>query len=1098
MGKRIVRLSVGGILSTITSSAFVALTSELRSFFLAILIIAGSQMATAQTSGTILGRVSDSSGASISNANVTVENLGTNEIRKTQTNAEGTYLVPSLPPGQYKVTAQSQGFKVTSQSGIQLQVAQNARVDAQLEVGSTGEVVNVQGTALQVDTQSSALGETVDSRRLQEIPLNGRNALQLAELLPGIGNVQVSTAVTFARNNGSALNVSGSSGSDNNIMLDGTTLAAAMTNLGVNLPNPDSIEEFKVLTNTFSPEYGRAGGGEVLAVTKSGTNALHGSFWEFLRNDGLNARNYFAFGVPKPYLRQNQFGASVGGPVVLPKYDGRKRTFLFFSYQGLRISQNSLYTSFPATTAERQGDFSASPNPVIDPLTGLPFPGNIIPTDRLDPLSLGILKAYVPLPNQPDGSRKALLISPTDGNQFVAKIDHLFTQSEKLSFRYYRNRDAIGGQAGLDAPALAGLGVNNFKSFDGSLNSILTPNLVNDFRMSFSRQDGTDASSSANKNPKDLGGNFNTSVPSIPMTPQVSVGARMNISPQIQLDEPDTFLQFDDKLSWIKGKHHITTGLGILRVRHRDDAALFSSGLWIFAPIFTGNDMADFMIGRPLLDLQLSHIVDDSSHREYSFFFGDDFKATKRLTLNLGLRYEVHPPWVERNGNSSVVRFGQQSTKFPSAPLGLLVPGDKGVPPGLYPTDWNDIAPRVGFAWDPTGSGRTAIRGAYGIFFLPAIQNTVANTVNNQPWVLQLTIFAPHSFSDPWAGTTDPFPYDPTHPTFLAPLTTIFPSENLRDSYTQQYNLNVQHQFGSDVVLQVAYVGKVSRKLITGHDLNQAVWAPGASVANVQQRRPYLPAFFGAITTLGSNGSANYNSLQVNAEKRFSHGFTLQGAYTFSKSLANFGLGATEGESAQDQTNFGKGGGEYGYTDFDQRHILTINGIWDLPSFRGKNGIVDAVFGGWKLAGVARVSSGLPFNLSASVPSATGGTTRPNVIGDPILDSGRPRKQVINEYFNTSAFVDPVSTPSDLNGFGDFRRNGLIGPGFASTDMSVSKYFSLPRERLGHIGFRVDFFNLFNRVNLAAPGGTVGSPTFGKIFGAGEPRIVQLGLKWDY
>ena len=372
--------------------------------------------------------------------------------------------------------------------------------------------------------------------------------------------------------------------------------------------------------------------------------------------------------------------------------------------------------------------------------------------------------------------------------------------------------------------------------------------------------------------------------------------------------------------------------------------------------------------------------------------------------------------------------------------------------------------------------------------------------MNNQPWVLQLAV-TPPSFSDPWnvaGGGTDPFPYDPSHPTFTPPLSTIFPSPNLRDSYSQQYNLNIQHQFGSDIVVQVAYVGKGSRKLIVAHDRNQAVWAPGASAANVQQRRPYLPNEFGGITTLDSVASANYNSLQVNAEKRFSHGFTLQAAYTFSKALGSFGLGATEGETSQDQTNFGNGGGEYGYTDFDQRHILSINGVWKLPFFDGRNSVVDRVLGGWKLAGIVRVASGLPFNLSASVPSATGGVTRPDVIADPNLDSSRARPQIINEYFNTAAFVNPASTPANLNGFGDFRRNGLIGPASSSTDMSLSKDFSLPKKKLGSIGFRGDFFNLFNQVNLGTPGTVLGSPGFGKIFGAGPARIVQLGLRWDF
>jgi hypothetical protein len=366
------------------SCARITLWSSAASLMLAIAVATLPGTLLGQTTGTILGQVSDSSGATVSTAKVQVQNVGTGLTREAETNEAGSYLVLSLPTGTYKITVTAPGFKSYSQSNITLQVGQNARVDVPLTLGAVSESVDISAAALAVDTQSTTIGATIDNRRLVNIPMNGRNVLSLAQLLPGVGTGNIPTTVTFSRS-GPTLSVSGSRTNQNNIMLDGTTMIGAMGNVAQNLPSPDALQEFRLLTNTFSAEYGRAAGGVFLAVTKSGTNEVHGSLWEFLRNDALNARNFFAAG--KPFLRQNQFGGSVGGPVVLPGYNGKNRTFLFGSYQGLRIRQQSLITTFPPSASELAGDFSGSTAVVRDPVTGQPFPGNRIPTSRFDPLA---------------------------------------------------------------------------------------------------------------------------------------------------------------------------------------------------------------------------------------------------------------------------------------------------------------------------------------------------------------------------------------------------------------------------------------------------------------------------------------------------------------------------------------------------------------------------------------------------------------------------------------------------------------------------------------------------------------------------------------
>ncbi|MCI0621622.1 MAG: Plug and carboxypeptidase regulatory-like domain-containing protein, partial [Acidobacteria bacterium] len=376
----------------------------------------------AQTTGTIYGQVKDASDAVVAGATVKGRNLGTTLVRSAVTNAEGSYLIPSLPPGNYEVTMELPGFKTFVQSGITLRVGENAQVNAALQVGEVTEKINVESENLKVDTHSTTLGTTVDNRRLNKIPLNGRNIYSLALLVPGIGVAANIAAAKPDGRNGVTLSVSGNRDESNNILLDGTGMLDAMSNYGVNLPNPDALQEFRVLTSTFSAEYGRAAAGVFIAVTKSGTNEIHGSLYEFLRNDNLNASNFFTPGrVPK--LAQNQFGGTVGGPLI------KNKTFLFGSYQGIRISQENITSYFPPTAAERRGDFSASGKTIRDPDTGLPFPGNIIPQARFDPLTLKVMNEFIELPNLPDGRYQELFSTPTNGNEFTIKGDHQLTSA---------------------------------------------------------------------------------------------------------------------------------------------------------------------------------------------------------------------------------------------------------------------------------------------------------------------------------------------------------------------------------------------------------------------------------------------------------------------------------------------------------------------------------------------------------------------------------------------------------------------------------------------------------------------------------------------
>ena len=1040
----------------------------------------------AQTTGSVLGQVSDPSGAAVGAAPVKAENLETGFVRQTSTNEEGSYLIPSLPLGSYRLTIEAPGFKTFTQSGITLGVNQNARVDVQLELGAVSETVRVEAEALAADTQSSAVGETIDRARVRSLPLNGRNVLALAQLLPGVGTAENINIVNSNARTGPVVTVSGSRQGGNNIQLDGTSMVQLMYSRGVNLPNPDAIREFKVLTNTYSAEYGRAYGGVFLGVTQSGTNEIHGSLFEYLRNDNLNARNFFS--ERKPKLTQNQFGGSLGGPLV------KNRLFLFGSYQGVRIREEGGQTTFfPPTEAELRGDFSASPEPIVDPDTGAPFPNNVIPAERLDPAGISFAEFYIPPANRADGRHVFFRPIPSDANQYIIKADYHLTSDDRLDVRYYWNQDESGGFAGGDAFRLAGTTKSSYTTPTINHTHIFGPGLLNEFHASFFRIDNQWASpEELNRPPSEFGIAVNPDGPNQSMAPRMNVQGRFNAAPVLGFEEPEQTWEWSDKMSWIKGNHSLKFGFEFRNLQHVTRAQ-FVSGSFVSDGTFTGDAMADFVLGRPISFTQLSVIEDISESEQYHAFVQDDLKITPRLTLNLGLRYEVSTPWAQVQGRSGVFRVGQQSQRYPDAPTGLVFAGDAGVPPGLIPTDKNNVLPRLGFAYDLTGSGRTVIRGAYGVFSTPQAAIASAFTNETPPFTLTLEIPAPPSISNPYQGVANPFPYsfvqNPFFPDF--PLTVSSFDPNFRDGYIQQYNLNVQRQWG-DWLLQGGYVGSVGRKLSGLLNTNTARngTAPDASPANIQERRPF-PSFADIVDSQ-SIATSSYNAFQFSAKKRLAQRYTFQAAYTFSKSIDNrSGTTADDEGMAQDPLCFHAC--ETGLSEFHQKHILALNGIWDLPALTGR-GVFTHLFGGWQLSGQFRAGTGLPFTVVSGRDIALSGTggQRPDVAGDGVIEGDRPTAERVDRFFNTAAFVLPAR-----GRFGNSGRFSMVGPGFAQMDLSVNKRFVIS-ESLGRVEFRAEFFNLLNGTNFNNPVSNLSSPAFGELTSAQDAREIQLALRYDF
>lgn len=560
------------------------------------------------------------------------------------------------------------------------------------------------------------------------------------------------------------------------------------------------------------------------------------------------------------------------------------------------------------------------------------------------------------------------------------------------------------------------------------------------------------------------------------------------------IDEPSYFRQIDDNVSWTHGKHNIQGGI-MMNYQKNGDLAYPATG-FTFSGLYTNNSAADFLIGRPQNYSVTTTIVDNGTSTIVQPFIQDNYKVTPRLTVDLGLRYGYQTPWTQKHGNVSTYKPGAQSTVYPTAPPGLVVPGDKDVAPGLY-NGWKwGFEPRLGFAWDLTGTGATSVRGAWGLFHTAINEEVEAIETNNEPFLVSFSTTPPNT-ENPWAGQTDPLPYDPTHPSFgpFPGITQSYVDPNYRPADIQQFNLDVQHRFWENLFTEVAYVGTVSHHLYDSRDLNAAVYRPGATEDNAQSRRPIHPDYYGSMPGLFSDTNANYHALQINIQKRFTNRYSLQGSYTWGKSIDNRSQSLL-GSGAQDPNNWGRA--ERGLSDFNVGQIVAINGLWDLPDLRGK-GFLTAVAGGWRLSGIFRYNGGTPQSVYSGRDNALIGYSRPNsgmeranMVGNPSLGFSRPRRQLAAQYFNSAAFAQPAPGT-----FGSVGRNTIVGPGALQNDISVMKKFPLPGE-FGAFQFRADMFNLMNWTNLGQPNTTMTSPGFGQITSAGDPRIVQFALRYDF
>ena len=1065
-----------------------------------IAIVLTSLPAWAQATGQIIGVVTDPSGALLPGVTVEATSNATGATRSAVTGIDGLYTIPLLPPATYTVKATLQGFRTAQRDDVRVVVTETARVAFQLEVGQLSETVTVTAEATLVETSNATHGIVIDEQKVVDLPLNGRNFTQLGTLIPGVvappgglgGQSGDATPGGFGNATG-GFNVNGMRNQSNNFLMDGATNNDTFNTGFVLRPPPDAIQEFKILTHAFAAEYGRNAGSVVNVVTKSGSNTLSGAVWEFNRDDALNARNYFAPATQaKPELKQNQFGGAFGGPLL------RNRLFGFGFYEGYRNDSGTTTNVVVFSDAQRRGDLSGGPV-ARDPLTGLPFPGNIIPSNRISPAAAKLLNDFVPLPNS-SGNR--YIVSPTISDrrdQFGGRLDFQMGSRQSMLVRYMRSatdRATPKIIAPVDQRALATLQ-------DGlvSHNFVISSRVINQARFSVNRITANPAVTSG-LNPRDYGINFaNTNpiaagLPSIAVTGYFGGGnAALGDAQQPFVDRVNHVWQFADDLTWIAGRHSMKFGADVRREAMRIAFINRPNGDLSFSGGITGNAAADFLLGLPALARATTQqAIQDGYGWLFAGYAQDEFRITPQFTLNLGVRYELPTPFIDKNDAITGFVTGAQSQKYPAAPRGLVYPGDPGIGRGIVPTDKNNVAPRVAMAWDPAGDGRTSIRAAFGIFYdaLAGQGDFFQSGVLSPPFtpLIELNTPAPITIADPLAavaGPPNPFP---------ANLTIIGWGDDFKSPYAQHFNAGVQRQLLGRIGAEVAYVGSRGHNLPIFMEVNPGVYTPGQTVAGAR----IMPAF-ALVRPTFPVAKSWYDSLQTSVRMLPTRGLNFLASYTLGKTtdhVSGLNIGGearpvmpvTQGDQASIERALEF---EKGPALFDARHRFVLSFGYELPRLEQSSAIVRHVAGGWQLNGIYQAQTGFPLTVTrGAVLDIRYMTNRPDIVAGCDPNDG---PKTTAQWFNTSCFA---ALPLALTGErpGNAGRNSVRGPGFQRTDLSIFKNFDFATRH--RIQVRIEGFNILNQARFAQPNGTLGAATFGQITAAEDGRVIQLGLKYVF
>jgi len=1075
---------------------------------LALCVFSPAPPAAAQTHrASVRGTVYDVNRAVVPGASVKVTNEETGETRELQSGGEGEYAVSSLLPGPYRLEVSAPGFSPFGHRLV-LRVNQELRYDVPLEVMTVMHpYVDVRAQS-ELKRESASLGAVIENRMVEGLPLDGRNFYELTLLVPGA--VPPAQGSAGSVRGDFAFSVNGAREDSNNFLLDGVyNVDPKLNTFGVR-PPVDAIREFETLTSTYDAAFGRSAGAQVNVVTKSGTNDFHGSLYEFHRNGRLDARNFFApAGEPAPKYIRNQFGFAAGGPLR------KDRTFIFADYEGTRSREGLTRVTNVPTLAERAGDFSGSfdffGQPVfvrdpfrVDPVTFQPlpcnaqnqagcFPGNVVPLERQSAVGRRIAALY-PAPNRSTPFAN-FVSSPTQrdrNDHFDVRVDHQSAGgSSAYTFRYsFGDRSLYEPFAGPTFSAVPGYGNDVTRRSQNAMTGwtkVFSPAFVNDARFAFNRVASSvlqeNRAASVNQrvglpdlspNPRDAGLSF------ITVTGFSPLGEEFN-NPQNSVT--NTF-QVLDTATYTRGRHLFKFGADLRAVQQNAFRDVQARGLIQFTPFaFTGNSLADLLLGFPTVTGGAR--VDNAQHlrtESYNFFLNDQIRVTPRFTLSAGLRYEYNSPPVDAEDRANVYDIE----------TGTLVPvGTAGVPRSGFRPDRNNFAPRVGLAWAVGPEDGTVLRAGYGVYFDQSALAPGEALYFNRPFFDFNLFFPLPQFGLPLT-LDNPFP---ANFPFALPDSALAIQRDLRTPYVQHWNANVQQQLGRSRVLEVAYVGSKGTKLLSARDINQ----PQPSV--LPPNLPFVPRpnpFFDDINLIESRASSSYHSLQARFQQRLSAGLALLGSYTFAKSIddaSNFFTSAGDPNFPQNSYDLRA---ERARSNFDVRHRLSVSYSYELPFGRGRaflseGGFLSALASGWQTFGVVTLQTGRPFTVALIQEFDNSGTgrsslgfganDRPNVVGDPNAGPRTPE-----QWFNTSAFTFPAPGT-----FGNAGRNILEGPGYQNVNASLVKNTPLG-ERMS-LQLRAEFFNLFNHPNLNLPDNFLGSPTFGRVTSARDPRHIQFGAK---
>jgi outer membrane receptor protein involved in Fe transport len=1085
-----------------------------------VAISAGLSAAVAQQiTGNIGGTVSDPSGAVVQSATVTAQQSETGLTRSATTDHRGDYLLVELPVGHYQLEVAAKGFQKYLQEGISLNVNETATVSVRLMLGQETEQVQVRADAELIQTTVSSLGKAVLEHELLELPLDGRNFSQLGLLQPGV--VPLTAGLKQAGGSlrdGQAYSVAGQRPESNNFLIDGANNVNAVDAGFVLKPPIDTISEFRILTHNANAEFGQSTGSTTNIVTRSGTNSFHGALWEFLRNDAMDASDFSAHAVQP--LKQNQFGGTFGGPII------KDKTFFFGYYEGFRNRQGETVNATVPSLAERQGNFSQLPGGlrVFDFSTGqmVPVPGNQVAP--INPIAQNVL-GFFPLPNNGPNAFVATQSKSVTNDQFGLRFDHYLSRADTLNFRYMFSAGPTNdplSTAGANVPGFPVGEDDRAQNFVAQETHVFSPAIIGVARFSYLRNKFLFDQHVNHESPSALGFQYQPTLRAAAGPPFIQVAGYASVGDPITgpRDTYQNTFDFSGSLSWVLGRNEIKFGGGFRRDQINAVQGIASNGFFVFAPFPYTDGFANFLAGQPVFFLQGGG--DLSRHirgKALNFFGQDTYKVTSRLTLNLGLRYELPSPNTELHNRQNLFVPGAQSKIFPKAPAGLLYPGDPGVPAGLIPTQKTAFAPRVGLALDPTGSGKFLVSAAYGIFYEPYYTGQggpLQDPISAPPYLQTPQVNFPN-FADPFNGA------NPFGPSFSKPMTLLVLSPHLRLPYAQDWNLNLQRSFGADWLFEIGYVGTTGVKLPRFIEANPAVYYPGfdstgnplSTENNVNQRRlssgcklaqPPAACVYGSVGEIAGIANSSYNALESSLRKRFGHGLSFLASYTYSKSIddvSSFNITGSASQPVAGENDLAQNpfhlAAERARSMFDARHRLVLSYQWSVPFWRQAHTWYEHALGNWQFNGIVTLMSGTPFtafdpadvSLQGSAPEISGfSSNRPNLIGNP--NSGPHTAQ---QWFNTSAFQRLTQDPnSPVEQFGNEGRNVVQGPGYSNWDFAALKNIHVTERK--EFQFRAELFNFWNHTNLGLPNSDISSPTFGSIHSDLGPRVIQVALKF--